>query len=126
MKLAEVETIAREWEEAFARRDAAAIAALYTTDAKFLPPNQPPVEGRVAIQEACKAFFEMEAMVRLHPRETVEGGDLTAEYGTWTMEAGGATVDDGKYVVVYRRDADGKSRLHYDIFNSDRPAQTAN
>ncbi len=39
--------------------------------------------------------------------------------------AGTETVDDGKYVVAYRRSDDGQWRIAIDAWNSDRPAPTS-
>jgi hypothetical protein len=47
--------------------------------------------------------------------------DLAIESGEYEMRVGAALVDNGKYVVVHRRQPDGSWTLGLDIFNSDRP-----
>ena len=52
-------------------------------------------------------------------------GNLIVETGKYvtTISAGGTTItDEGKYVVVWRREGRGWKIIR-DIFNSDKPAQ---
>jgi ketosteroid isomerase-like protein len=43
------------------QRDAAALASLYADDARFLPPNMEPSEGRSSIQGAMQMLLDMGA-----------------------------------------------------------------
>ena len=112
---------------AFEQADADAIAALYTTDARLLPPNQPMLAGT----DAIKQFWQ--GMLRLNikqPRlETVEVAeqrdDLACELGRYSftipLPDGGSVTDVGKYLVVWKREA-GDWKLHLDIWNTNAPA----
>jgi uncharacterized protein (TIGR02246 family) len=112
---------------AFEQADADAIAALYTTDARLLPPNQPMLAGT----DAIKQFWQ--GMLRLNikqPRlETVElaeqRNDLACELGRYSftipLPDGGSATDTGKYLVVWKRE-DGEWKLHLDIWNTNAPA----
>ena len=111
---------------AFRRGDAAAVAAWYTGDATLLPPDNPMMKGREAIQ----AFWQgaMSAGVSEAKLETLEvetRGDLAYEVGRFKMtmqpQGGGHAESTGKYVVVWRLEGDGW-RMHVDIWNGDRPA----
>ena len=56
--------------------------------------------------------------------ETVEveaAGDTAYEVGQFTLEASGNIADQGKYLVVWKRDG-GDLRLHRDIWCTSRPA----
>ena len=46
-----IETNTKKFIESFNKGDAAAVADMYTTDARLLPPNGPMVEGRAEIQK---------------------------------------------------------------------------
>lgn len=110
--------------DAFGRGDAAAVAAWYTADATLLPPDNPLVKGRDAIQ----AFWQgaMSTGVREAKLETLEvesRGDLAYEVGRFGMaiqpQGGERAEMAGKYVVVWRREGDGW-RMQVDIWNGDR------
>lgn len=109
--------------------NAAQIAELYTGDALVLYPNQPAVSGRSAIQDYFRGFFgdfprnEFE----LSSAEVVVNGQWAFDRGTYRWKgiprAGGSAVaDNGKYLVVLQRQADGKWKVARDMDNSDRLA----
>ena len=121
-----IEANNEQFMRAFERGDAAAIAALYTADARLLPPQQPMLAGA----EAIKQFWQ--GMLRLQikqPRlETVEVAeqrdDVACEIGRYSftvpLPTGQTITDTGKYVVVWKREG-GTWKLHIDIWNSDAP-----
>jgi uncharacterized protein (TIGR02246 family) len=116
----------REWMEAVKRGDPASVAALYTEDATLLVPNIEPIRGRQGIEAFFKAGMQMG--IREATLETVDVeylGDVAYEVGAYTMkiepEGGEATTDKGKYVVVWKRQADGPWKLHVDIWNTNTP-----
>jgi ketosteroid isomerase-like protein len=100
------------------------VGVYYAPDATVLPPNAEAVHGRTAISAFLAAFptitmFSAELV-------SVEGdGDLAYVYGTYHLEMDtpdGPEADDGKYIEVWKRQADGSWQIAYDIFNSDLPA----
>jgi uncharacterized protein (TIGR02246 family) len=106
--------------------DAKAIAALYTEDAMEMPPNQPPIKGRAAIQryyEMALAGAKM-ANFSLNHLESRAVGDRGYDVGTYrqtiTPTGGGGIDDTGKYVVILKRSA-GSWKVAYAIYSSDRP-----
>src|SRR3990170_5814200 len=119
----EIEQRNREVMAAFNRGDAAAAAALYAEDAKVLPAGGPMVNGRQAIRqflEGARAMGMQE--IAMHTQEVESHGDLALEIGTYRVKVqppgGAATTDDGKYVVVWKRQASGPWQLAVDIWNS--------
>jgi ketosteroid isomerase-like protein len=111
-----------QFAEAFARRDVAAIGRLYTADAQAYPPSVAPVAGRAAIQDMWKGFLA-HPVGRIQLRtDEVDGNGTTAwESGRYTLLGNnGATMDDGKYIVVWKREADGW-KLYRDMWSSDSP-----
>jgi len=107
----------------FSRGDAAGLAALYTEDAQFLPPNSDFVKGRQAIQATFQAFMDMGVKaVKLETLEVEGYGDTASEVGTYTLEGGdGQILDQGKFLVIWKLEA-GQWKLHRDMINSSMPA----
>ncbi len=120
-----IEAINKQFADAVKRGDAAAVAALYTEDARLLPPNGPTLVGREAIQN----FFQsnIDAGVSDLQLTILEVGvvrDLAYEIGQYALtiqpEEGEALRDQGKYVVIWKRE-NGEWKLDVDIFNSSMP-----
>ena len=128
MSVAEVNAVAQAFQEGVANQDAAALANLYHEDARFLPPNMEPCEGRPAIQAAMQQLLGMGVRsLEIEPIEVREAGDTTIEYGRYTLgiqpEDAEAMTDVGKYVVVHETRPDGSTKIALDIFNSNSPPQ---
>ncbi len=127
MTVTDVKGVARAFHDGVASRDAAALAGLYAENGKFLPPGMEPCEGRAQIQSAMQQLIDMGARsLDVEPLDVRETGSLTVEYGRYTLriepEGHAAVTDVGKYLVVHERQADGRAKIVYDIFNSNAPA----
>jgi ketosteroid isomerase-like protein len=109
----------RKFGAAAGRKDYAGLAALYSDDAKLLPPDAPIVTGRKAIEEFWRAAAASLGLlsVTLKTLDLEVSGDIACETGEaeLTIGSGQAKV---KYLVVWRRSGDGQWRLHRDIWNS--------
>jgi ketosteroid isomerase-like protein len=109
----------RNFGGAVARKDYAAMAALYTENAMVLPPDGPIVTGRPAIEEfwrsAANALGLTGAVLRTRDLEVA--GDTAYEVGEANLNLGGGQITV-KYLVVWMKDADGNWRLHRDIWNT--------
>ena len=107
---------------------AAANAALFAENGVFMPPNQPAVEGRAAIEAWFAAFPKISEFK--HQIVALDGlGDIAYVRGTYeiTIAAQGKTPavsDHGKYLEVRRKQADGRWLTTFDVFNSDVPLPT--
>jgi uncharacterized protein (TIGR02246 family) len=112
--------------EAFARRDVTAIGQLYAADAQVFPPGMAPVEGRTAIQDMWKGILAMPVGRIEFVTIDVDGNGETAwETGRYTMVgSNGSTMDEGKYIVIWKREADGW-KLYRDMWSSNSPQQGA-
>ena len=126
MTVSEVNSVAQAFHDGVANRDAAALASLYAENAKFMPPGMGVCEGRAQTQSAMQLLLDMGARsLDLEPLEVREADNLTIEYGRYTLgiepEGGGAVTDVGKYLVIHERQADGSTKIAYDIFNSNTP-----
>ena len=102
------------------------MAALYTADAEYMPPNEEMVQGRAAIEEAIGEQMTelMNRAVEITATEHGMSGDLAYEIGTYTQSADvmGEPVElAGKYLVISKRQADGSWKIQAHIWNSSLP-----
>ena len=110
-----------------AKNPGALVKAFYTRDAVLMPPNHPIVEGHADIQSFLQGLIDSGFTgIKLETTSVAGVGDLAYGRGRYTLSmapAGGAPVQDvGKYIVVFRRPANGAWRAVADIFNSDQAA----
>jgi uncharacterized protein (TIGR02246 family) len=117
----EVAEVNARFVEAYARGDAAGVAAVYTDDARLLPPGAPTTTGRPAIAEFWQGAMDAGvAAVDLQTTELVEHGDAAHEIGRAELTVvdgdGSRSTQTAKYVVVWRRVDEGW-RWDVDIWN---------
>ena len=121
-----VEEVNARFMEAAGAGDAAALTALYTSDAYIMPPNMEMIQGQEAIRGLWNDMFSMGAPnLRLTTVDVMGSGDLAYEVGSYSIEMsmeGSPVSETGNYLVVWRRTADGW-KLHADMWNSDQPAE---
>ena len=101
------------------RGDLDAMGGVYTEDARILPPGQPMIQGRTAIQGFWGAAAEALGVtgVDLSTVELEVQGDVAEEIGEYAIHGADGVLDNGKYIVVWKRTDDGW-RWHWDIWNS--------
>ena len=112
------------WQSAYDAKDPAGLAAIYAEDGALLPPNSGMTSGRAAIEAYWAEFHASGIGVEITDTEVYAHSDLGYTVGTFiATDAGGATIDEGKYVVIWRN-VDGKWQMHRDTWNSSRPPPT--
>jgi ketosteroid isomerase-like protein len=104
------------------------VAALYTEDAALMPPGEPAVTGREAIRQYWGRVMDRYTLRYELGMDELQGrGDLAYQRGHYKLTAspkakgGAAMSDQGKFVVVYRRGANGGWGVVIDMYNSDLP-----
>ena len=98
------------WQSAYDTKDAALIAAIYAENGAVMPPNSESVNGLAAIEVFFAEFHASGLEVEIQDNEAYANGDVGYKVGTYTIsDADGATVDEGKYVEIWRH-ADGSGR----------------
>jgi uncharacterized protein (TIGR02246 family) len=123
----EIESANARGIDAFNKGDVEGFAANYAADAVVMMPNEPAFRGGEAIRAGMKRFLEAGTVSGFNFRtEDVQvGGDLAVETGTfeWTFtpKGGKPAADKGKYLTVWRKQADGSWKIVRDINNSDLP-----
>jgi ketosteroid isomerase-like protein len=81
------------------------------------------IEGRAGVEAfAGQMFAAGMRTLELQTVDILEGGDLVAEVGRFTMGFGPGASSAGKYITVYRRQPDGSLLIEADTFNGDAPA----
>lgn len=112
--------------------NAGAVAQLYTDDALVLYPDQPAVQGKAAINAYFKTLFAEfpQNQFELTSAEIEIVGPWAFDRGAYRWKgiprAGGEPAEDnGKYLVILQRQADGEWKVARDMDNSDRPKSQA-
>ena len=115
----------KQYADAFNRGDLAAIAALHTEDVLYLPPNASAVSGRQGVESTAKELLDAGwKNMSFSSVQFGSDGDLAYHVGTFSIDAPtdeGMATETGKFVDVYKRQADGSWKIHVTIFNSDTP-----
>ena len=74
---------------------------------------------------AAEQVGERGGILPHQPLDIREEGDLTIEYGRYTLglQPPGAepASDAGKYLIVHETQDDGSTKILYDVFNSNQP-----
>jgi len=120
---AAIEAADQTFVDNFNRGDAAGVAALYTEDGTFMPPNGGFVSGREAIQATFQSLMDMGIKaLELETLEVEALGDTAYEVGTYALlSAGGDVLDRGKFLVIWKQ-VGGQWQLHRDMINTSQPA----
>jgi uncharacterized protein (TIGR02246 family) len=117
-----------KWSAAAAAKDIDKTVSYYSEDAVVMPPNAPSAKTRETIRTAWKEMLTTPgAAIRWKTTkvEVAKAGDLACVSGTYeetmTEASGKAVKDHGKYVAIFKKQADGTWKVVADIWNSDLP-----
>lgn len=104
------------------------VTRVYAEDASLMPPNVPVVTGREPIRQYWGRVMDQQNLHFEIDTDELEGrGDLAYLRGHFKLTASpkakgaAAMSDQGKFVQVFQRQADGGWRIVIDIYNSDLP-----
>ena len=111
----ELDRVLRDYERAWAARDAAGLAALFAEDGFVLANTRPPARGRDAI---LQAYGTAGGPLALRALAHATQGDVGWIVGAFAREKG--AEDLGKFVLALRRGADGRWLIAADIDNPNR------
>jgi len=102
------------------------MAKFYSPDTTLMLPHRPAIRGANSLPAVFSELKEAGLRDwRIAPNRVEQFGDTALEYGTYSFlmrqPNGTDAADRGKYLVVWRRQADGRWLIHADVANSDCP-----
>jgi|SRR5579871_4422790 len=118
------------WSAEWGAKDLDKIVAHYADDAKVMVPDMPLMSGKDGIRTGFKGLMD-DANLSLNfatsSADVSKGGDIAYTQGTYTMTYSDPKTkkrvsEKGKYVTVYKKQADGSWKAVEDINNPDAPA----
>jgi ketosteroid isomerase-like protein len=116
------------WMKVFSAGDVNKSVAFCDQDGAILAPNAPTAQGHEAIAKLFSGFFALPNLkITWHADKAgvAKSGELGYTSGTYQMtftDAAGKTIPDkGKYVTVWKKQADGSWKVLLDTFNTDMP-----
>lgn len=107
-----LDRVLRDYERAWGRRDAAALAALFTADGFVLSPGRPPVRGRAAIEGR---YRESGGALALRALAFATADSVGYIIGAFARQEG--DDDIGKFVLTLRTDSTGRWLIAADMDN---------
>ena len=122
----EITARSAEWDAALNAKDVDALAALYTDDARIMPPNAAMSVGVEGVRAEFGGMIDAGVSAKLTSIETSVSGNMGQNIGTFEISVGGAIVDVGKFIETWERGDDGAWRISNDIYNSDNPPAGSN
>src|SRR5580700_9569933 len=117
-----------QWSKTAAARDVDGTVSYYTDDASLLAPNAPIASDRQSIRAAWASLLTPDTSLtwQASKLEVARSGELAYLVGVYQMTTkdaqGKPASDTGKFVEVWKKQADGKWKVVADIFNTDLPA----
>jgi uncharacterized protein (TIGR02246 family) len=123
----EVAAFIKDW----SGKDANLIAAHYTEDGNVMVPNGPTMTGKDNIAKAMKEALgdpNWSLALQTVQVEVSRGGDLGYARGTYVLTATDpaskkAVTEKGRFVTIFRKEADGSWKAVQDISNAEAPAK---
>jgi ketosteroid isomerase-like protein len=132
---ADEETIRKldaDWVKAAQSKQVDAWVAFYSDDAAVLPPNESVANGRDQIKKSVSGLLGLPGLeISWRPTrvEAARASDLAYLYGTYEVSfdesPGKRTIDRGKIVEIWKKQADGNWKCVVDTWNSDLPTAPA-
>jgi ketosteroid isomerase-like protein len=123
--VAAIQEIWRTYSNAVTSGDAALWLSLWDQNGIQMPPDIPARPKKVLEEVVPKAWAMAKVLtMNISPEEITVMGDLAYSRGTYSSErtVNNKTVNiDGKFLTIFRRQADGSWRIFRDCFNSNVP-----
>lgn len=118
-----------EWSKAVGARDVEKTISYYSDDAIVMPPNIPTLTGKEPIRALWKSMLgspDFSGGWKVVKVEVARSGDLAYVSGNYEFnekdDSGKPITDKGKYLEVWKKQADGTWKCVADMFNSDLPS----
>lgn len=122
-----IQKLDAEWSAAAQNKDVEKSVSFYAEDGMMLPSNAPKVTGKGQIRDFWSHMLASPGFgLSFSPTkiEVAKSQDMAYDVGTFEMKGndpqGNPTTVIGKYVVVWKRQADKQWKVLADIFNQDK------
>jgi ketosteroid isomerase-like protein len=122
-----IQSEANAWFEAISKKDLERTLSFYATDAQYLSAGRPAASTsderrRLWVEDfASPGFSSDESTTKI---EVASSGDLAYQRGTYVLGGqdgeGKPTQSTGKFVVIWKKQGDGKWKAIVDIDNADQ------
>jgi ketosteroid isomerase-like protein len=111
------------WSTAIGSKSAEEFMKFVDAEGMIMPPNSPAVAGSDAINSWVGQMLAMpDFSVSWTANNAVVAGSGDVGYTTGTYQSSmGGMPDNGKYVTIWKKQADGSWKVAVDMFNSDVP-----
>ena len=122
-----IDSLNAEVVTALKTKNATLLASRYDAEGAMMMSNMPAARGPAEIEKSSKEMFGgMDVKeFKLTTDDVTIGGDLAVETGhyemTFTPKGAKEMTEKGKYITVWKRQADGSWKIFRDIANSDQP-----
>ena len=124
-----LKTLDAEWAKAAGGKDVDKTVSYYSDDAIVLPPNSPPLTSKEQIHAMWKGLLGAPGFSGGWSATRVDvarSGDFAYVTGTYEMTENDASgkpqTDKGKYLEVWKKQADGSWKCVADMFSTNLPA----
>lgn len=116
-----------EWSAAAGSKDVEKTVSFYAEDGSLLPSHAPIATGKAQIREVWTQLFSLPGMkLSFAPSkiEVAKAKDMAYDIGTYELTIndaqGNPSTEIGKFVVVWKKQADKQWKVVADIFNPDK------
>jgi ketosteroid isomerase-like protein len=116
------------WMKVYAAKDLEKSVAFFDNEGSMLPSNAPIATGKDALTKSLgSAFATPDYTLSWHANKVgvARSGELgytSGTYGFSIKDASGKTISDkGKYLTLWKKEADGSWKVLLDTYNSDQP-----
>jgi ketosteroid isomerase-like protein len=117
-----------DWAKAAQTKQVDAWMAFYSDDAVALPPNDKVANTKDSIRKSVGELLALPGLaISWQPTkvEAARSGDIAYSSGAYVFTANDAhgkpTTENGKYVEIWKKQADGNWKCVVDIWNPDTP-----
>jgi uncharacterized protein (TIGR02246 family) len=125
---ASIRALDAQWARAASAGDGNALTSLYASDATLLPPNEPVVKGGAVKKYNDDMTNSFSGPTELTTTAVGGRGDLAYAIGIYranlTPKKAGAKplpTEEGKYLEVLQKQADGSWKIIYDMWSPNAP-----
>ena len=116
------------WSKAAEAHQLDAFLGFYSEDAMVLPANGPLASGKESLRKLLAGFFSLPGFaLKFSPAkiEAARSGEMGWTQGFYELtvndEKGNPVTEHGKYLEVWKKQADGSWKCAVDMFNADAP-----